>query len=176
MTLETADDSVMPDHFFFSALGKSLVSVEQVFDYTRHFCGEFPIFFLLSWSFLHFDGVLIEVGAAFFLNPCKRFFIFRSVVNAFGHSADNFHFVNRFNSHAEIFFKEFGADYRAADTHRNRTDLQIRFTSHRGNRYSRSRETEHFFLHVGGNGSVVRFLNLVSVNAECGQAFLRVGC
>ena len=158
----------MTDHFFFSALGKFLVAVEQVFDYARHFCGKFPVFFLLSGSFLHFFGVFVEVGAAFFFNPRKRLFIFGFVVNAFGHSTDNFHFVDRFNAHTEIFFKEFGADDRTADTHGNRTDLQIRFTAHGGNRNCGTSKTKHFFLHVGGNGSVVSFLNFVSVNTERG--------
>ena len=105
LTLETADDRVMPDHLFFSALGKFLVAIEQILDYARHFCGKFPVFFLLSGSFLHFLGILVEVRATFFFYSCECFFVFGFVVNAFGHSADNFHFVDRFNfsNHSSLY-------------------------------------------------------------------------
>ena len=176
LSLKAADDSVMTDHFFFSALGKFLVAVEQILDYARHFRGKFPVFFLLSGSFLHFDGILVEVRAAFFFNPRESLFILCSVVNTFGHSADDFHFVYAFHTHTEIFFKEFGADDRTADAHRYRADLQVRFSTHRGNRYRRAGKTQNLFLHVLRNRGIVRFLHFVSVNAECGQAFLRVRC
>jgi hypothetical protein len=47
LTLETACDSIVTNRFFFTAFGKILVAVEEVFDNASHLCGEFPILFLL---------------------------------------------------------------------------------------------------------------------------------
>ena len=98
------------------------------------------------------------------------------VVDAFGHAADDFDFIDRFYAHTEIIFNKVGVDDRSADTHANRTDLQIGFAAHGGNCNGGTSETEQFFFYIRRNFCIIAILNIVSVNAESRKPFLRMSC
>ena len=166
----------MTDHFFFVTLGQAFVAVVQVLNYARHLGGKLPIFLLLGWRFLQVFGILIEVLAALFLYPSKSFFVFSFVVDTQCHAADNFHFVDRFHTHAEIFFKKLGANNTAAYAHSYATYLQVTLAAHCGNGNCRAGKTQNFVLHVLRNSRVVGVLHFVSVNAESRQTLLRMSC
>ena len=155
LTLETADDRVVSDHLFLSALRQSLVPVEKVFYETSHFCRKFPIFLFLRRALLHFRRIFIEVGLTFFLYPLKGFSVFRSVVYPLGHSTDYLYFVHAFHSHSEIFLKEFRRDYTSAYTHCGRAYLKITLSAHRCDRYRRPSETQNLFFYVVGNTLII---------------------
>ena len=55
------------------------------------------------------------------------------------------------------------------------TDLQIGFASHGSCCNCCTAETEKLLLYVCGNAGVVSFLNIMTIDTECRQAFLCVG-
>ena len=113
----------MTNHLFLASSRKVGVAVEHIFDNAVHLCKEIPLLSLLLIGSLYKVGVLIPAFFAVLSNPCSALCNFFSIVDAFGHSADDFHFVDGLYTHAEIVFNKVGVDLRAGNAHAKRADL-----------------------------------------------------
>jgi len=117
---------------------------------------------------------LVLAFGTIFLHPRQRLFVFRRVENALVHAAEKFRHVNRLHPHAEVALEEWLIHDGAGNAHRDAAHAQIGFAAHQCHRETRAGEAENFFLHVGGNGFVGAVLHFAAVNAECGNALLRM--
>ena len=120
----------MSDCFFGECRVKIIAAVHQLFDDNCHLNYEFKLLFFLFWRELQFFWVFIPTDLTCFFCPFQSFFEFCVIVDTFCHTTDDFYLVNGFNTHSKIGFDEIGINDRSADTHCNRTDLQIGFSSH----------------------------------------------
>ena len=96
----------MSDHFFFASFGEVLVAVHEVLYDDHHLYDKFPLFFLYFACILKLGRILVKGFPALCLCPCESLFVFRFVVDALCHAADDFNLVNGLSSHAEIFLDE----------------------------------------------------------------------
>ena len=174
LTLKSCGDCVVSRCLFLAACGELGVSVHQVLNDHGKQNAEFKVALLLLIALADEIGVLVKADAAVFLCPCKRTRIFVGIVDFLGHAADDLHLVNRFHAHAEVVLDEVDVDLRARNAHAKRADLQIGPTAHRSGCDRGSAEAEQLFGHVDGNFGVVEVLHVATVDAEGGQALLRV--
>ena len=165
----------MTHHLLLAAGGKVLVAVHQVLDYAHHLNDEFPLLVLDLAGFLHLGRVLVKALYAVLLRPLESLLELGFVVNALGHSSDYLHLIDRLDSHAEVLLDELGADYGTADTHGNGAYLEVALAAHGSRRYGTASEAEQLFRNVVGDRGIVSLLNVVTVDAECGQTLLSVG-
>jgi len=176
LTLEAAGDGVVTDHLFFAAGRQVGIAVEHILDDAVHLCKEVPLLFLLVGGSSDELGVLVPALFAVLFDPCSALCDLFGVVDALGHSAEDFNLVNGLNAHTEVGLDKVGVDNGAADTHADGADLQVGLAAHGGNGNCGAGETEELFLNVGGNvGYFVKVLNVVAVNAEGGKTLLGVG-
>ena len=166
----------MSNHLFFTAFRQILVTVHQVFDDTHHLNNEFPVTVFLFTCSLQFFRILIKTFNTFFFGPCKSFFVFCMIIDSFCHTTDNFYLINGLYTHAKIFFKEFRADDRSADTHTDRSNLQVGFSSHSSTCNGCTSESQQFFFYVCRDRCVICILYVCSVNTECRKTFLSMCC
>ena len=175
LSLKTGGDGVVSYHLFFSSFRQIGISVHQILDDAHHLYHELPVLVLLLSGLLYRLGILVEAFLAVFLHPPKSFLVFLLVVNALSHAAYDLHLVNGLHPHAQIFFDESGIDDGAADAHADRTDLQVGFAPHGSHCHRRPAETQQLLLHVLRNGSVVRLLHIMTVDAESRKPLLGMG-
>ena len=165
----------MADHFFLAAFRQIWISVHQIFDDAHHLNDKLPILFLFFRSLLNFRRVLIKTFPALFLGPCKSFLKFFFVVDTFCHTADDFHFIHGFHTHAQIFFDKCRINDGSADSHTDGSDLQIGFSPHGGSCHSRTAEAEKFFLYIFRNLRIVCILHIMAINTERRKPLLGMG-
>ena len=175
LTLEAAHYGVVAYHLFLTVCGQVGVAVHKVLDNAGGFNGELPVLLFFFGSFADYIRVFIPALGAVFLGPFKGFLKLFFIINSLFHTAENFNLVNAFNSHSEIFLKEFGVDNGAGYTHADRAYLQVGFAFHCGNCHGCSCKAEQFFSYIVGDCGIIRILHIFAVDAEGGQAFLRVG-
>ena len=97
----------------------------------------------------------------------------------FAHAADKLREVNGFDAHSKPFFPECGVHDRAGDAHGCAAHGEVAFAAHEGNGEAAADEGEEFLADVCGDGCVGGGLDVLAVDAEGGEAFLRVsgeGC
>ena len=175
LSLEACRNRIMAYHFLFTANGQVLVAVHQIFDDTHHLNNELPVLVLLLSGFLNLFRIFIKAFNAVCFCPGQRLFKFCLVINAFRHTADDFHLIHGFHTHSQILFNKCGINDGTADAHADRTNLQIRFSSHSGNRYRSSSEAKQLLHNILRDIRCVRILNIMSVNTECRKSLLRMG-
>ena len=176
LSLETARDGVMSDHFLLTARRQILLAVEKVLDDAHHLDNELPVRVLLFAGPLQLFRILVESFLTVFFSPGKCFLILGLAVDTFIHAADDLDLVDGFDPHAEILFKEIRIDLGSCDPHRNGSDLQIGFASHRRGCHSGASEAEQLLLYIIRDLLCGRGLYVPAVDAECRQTFLCVSC
>ena len=175
LALEAAGDGVVAHGLFLVALGQVLVAVHQILDDQVHLQGELPVLVLLLAALLELGGVLVKALDDVLVGPGLELLVLGLVVDALGHAADDFHLVHGLDAHAQVVLDELGIDDGAADAHADGTDLQVALAAHGGHGHGCAGEAEQLLLDVGGDGGVVRVLNLMAVDAEGRQALLGMG-
>ena len=172
LTLEATDNRVVAKGFFFAAFGEVFVPVEEIFDDAAHLDREFPVFFFLFGAALELFGVLVDARVAVLFHPSEGTLIFLVVIDAQGHAADDFNFVDAFNAKAEVFFHEVIVHERAADTHGGGANLEIALAAERSSRNSGAGEAEDLGFDVVRDAGIVFVLDFVAIDAESRKAFL----
>ena len=123
LTLKACGYRVVTYSLFLAALGEVFITVHKVFYDNAHLNGKFPVLFFLLVCSLQIFGVFIKTHLAVFFRPFKSLFVLFLIINALGHSADDFHFVYRFNAHTEVILDKVRVNYRAAYAHCDRAYL-----------------------------------------------------
>ena len=124
LSLETGGYRIMSKGLFleskFSQFG--ITGHQVTHDYSL-LDNEFPVFVFLFASLYLFRNIIVMafVLLAVFLCPCHSLFKLIFVIDTLCHATDNFSKVYRLASHAQIFLKEIGVDYRTCNTHRDTT-------------------------------------------------------
>ena len=97
------------------------------------------------------------------------------VVDSAFHAADDLYLVNAFAAHAQVVFEEVRVHDGTGDTHTYGADGKIGLAAEAGGGHGALGEAEDLFLNIGRNCLIVGVLDVVSVDAEGGQALLGVG-
>ena len=176
LSLEAAGDRIMSQRFFGEFLSQLLIAAHQVFDDHVHFDRELPLLVLHLAGFLDPVGILVKAFPAFFFGPGEGSLILFFVVDSLTHAADDFHLIYGFDAHAEVRLDEILVDDGTADSHGDRSDLQIGSSSQRGHRHCSAAESKQHLSHIVGDLFRVRFLHFMPVHAESRKALLRMGC
>ena len=98
------------------------------------------------------------------------------VINILLDTAQNLHFIHGFHTHSQIFLNECRINNGSTDTHTDRTDLQIGFASHGSYGHGCPAEAQQLLLHIFRNLCSIRFLHIMSIDAERRQSLLGMGC
>ena len=165
----------MSHHLLFSSLGQILVAVHQILDDAHHLDYKLPVLILLLSGLLDLFRILVKALNAVLLHPGQSFLVFLLIINAFRHTADDFHLVHGFHTHTKIILDKGRVNDGSADTHTDGTDLQVGFAPHGSNSNSRPSEAKQLFLHVLRNGGIVCFLYIMSVDTERRKPLLGMG-
>ena len=177
LALEPAQDGVVAQGFLSEAHFLELgVALQEVLDDNGHLYHELPVLVFLFPGFLEVRAVAhILVLLAVLLGPGKRLLKLLMVVDAPFHAADNLHLVYAFAAHAQVVFEEVRVHDGTGDAHAHGADGQIRPAPQGGGGHGGAGKAEELFLHIGRDGLVVSVLDVMSVDAEGGEALLGVG-
>ena len=151
-----------------------LVAAHQVFDDNHHLNNELPLLVFLFSGLLNPIRILVKAFFAVSLCPCQSLLEFFFIIDAFCHPADDFHFIYRLDSHSQIGLDEIRINDGAADTHADRTDLKIGFTPHGCDCNGRTSKSQQHVFYICRDLTVVRFLNVMTINAEGRKTLLRM--
>ena len=175
LSLESAYDRIVSDRLFRELLGQSFVASHQILDDDVHLHREFPLLVLGPAVLPDPFRILVKVFPAVFLRPLQGSLILFLIVDPFLHAAEDFHFIDRLYSHAQITLEEVLIHDGAADSHGDRSDLQIAHAPQGRDGNRRSRKPKQHLLHILRHRLVIRFLHVPAVDAERGKTFLRMG-
>ena len=176
LALETAQDGVVAQGFLPEAQFLELgIALQEVADDQGHLHDEGPVRVLLLPGLLEVGPVAdVVVFLAVGLRPGEGLLEFLVVVDAPVHAADDLHLVDAFAAHSKVVLEEVRIHDGAGDAHADGADGQVRLAPHGGGSDGGAGEAEEFLLDVRRNDLVIRVLHVVAVDAEGGQALLRV--
>ena len=173
LSLESGQDRVMPHAFFNEAVfAQIFIADHQVARDHRHLHGVFESLFRALFGKTLLAVVDVFADLAVLVGPGDRLLVFGRIVNVLVDAADDLGHIDRFAAHAEMFFIEIGLEDGAGDAHGDRTDGQIGFAAHLGGGDAGAGETQDLFGDVVGDLLFIGVLDVVTVNAERGQALL----
>jgi hypothetical protein len=175
LTLEAGGDGMMSLRFFpESHFGQLRIANHEIARDKGHLHGCFPLGIESLAGALGLGRVPIFALLAMGFHPFERLGKFGFVVNPPLDAADEFDHVQRLDAHAEPMLEKRGVDDRSGDAHRSSTHGEVGAAAHRGRGETSADEAQNFLLHVGGNFFVARVLDVLPVNPEGRQAFLRM--
>ena len=175
LALEASGDGVVALGLFAEAhFCEFGVSDHQVAGDERHFHAVFPFRVDLFAGACAGGRVAVAAFWAVGFDPRECHCVFCGVVLSLAHAADEFREVDCFDAHSEPFFPECRVDDRAGDAHGSSAHGEVAFAAHERDGESAAGEAENFFADVSGDFSVGGGLDILAVDSEGGEAFLRV--
>ena len=111
-----------------------------------------------------------------FSRPLISLFKLILVINILLDTAQDLHFIHGFHSHSQIFLDKCRINNGSTNTHTDRTDLQIGFSSHGSHGHGCSAETQQLLLHIFRNLDSICFLYIMSIDAKRRQSLLGMCC